>query len=52
MKSYLIKEIPDELMKAVKVRAAQEGVTMKELILRYIEEGLKKEKKEKKDGKK
>lgn len=43
MKSYLLKDVQDGLLKAVKVKAAQEGITMKELIIRYIEEGLKRE---------
>ena len=33
-------EIPDDLHRELKVRAAQEGVTLKELIVRYLTEGL------------
>jgi hypothetical protein len=34
-------EIPDPLFREVKVRAAQSGLTLKELLNRYIEAGLK-----------
>lgn len=33
-------EIPEDLHRALKVRAAEEGVTLKDLILRYLAEGL------------
>ena len=42
MKNYLIRGIPDETLKALKFKAIEEETTMKELILKYIEEGLKK----------
>ena len=32
--------IPDELHQALRVRAAQENVTIKELLIRFIREGL------------
>ncbi len=35
-------EIPDDLHQALKVRAAEEGVTLIALIIRYLREGLKK----------
>ncbi len=40
MATLILKDIPTELHKAAKVRAAQEGVTLKSLILRAIEEYL------------
>ncbi|MBI5696690.1 MAG: hypothetical protein HZC51_13340 [Nitrospirae bacterium] len=43
MKSYLLRDIPDELSRALKIKAAEKDTSMRELILRYIEEGLKKE---------
>ena len=33
-------EIPDDLHRALKIRAAEEGVTLKELIIRLLTEGL------------
>lgn len=33
-------EIPDSLFRRLKVRAAQQGVSMKELIQQWIEKGL------------
>jgi plasmid stability protein len=33
-------EIPDDLHRQLKIRAAEEGVTLKDLIVRYLEEGL------------
>lgn len=41
MKTYLMRDIPDDLLRALKVRAAEQGTSMRELILRFIEEGLK-----------
>lgn len=32
--------IPDDLHRALKIRAAEEGVTLKELIIRLLTEGL------------
>lgn len=40
MPTLILKDIPGELHKAAKVRAAQEGVTLKALILRAVEEYL------------
>lgn len=37
-------DIPEDLHRALKVRAAQEGVTLKELIIRLLREGLRKSK--------
>lgn len=34
-------ELPDDLHRALKIRAAEEGVTLKELIIRLLTEGLK-----------
>lgn len=33
-------EIPDDLHRALKIRAAEEGITLKALIVRYLTEGL------------
>ncbi len=33
-------DIPDELFRQVKVKAAQEGVKLKDLLTRYIEKGI------------
>lgn len=33
-------EIPDELHRELKIRAAQEGTTLKALLIRLLEEGL------------
>lgn len=37
VKAYL----PDDLHRLLKIRAAEEGVTLKELIIRLLSEGLK-----------
>ena len=36
MKSYYLRDIPAELLTALKVRAAKDGTTMKEIITRAI----------------
>jgi plasmid stability protein len=36
-------ELPDELFRRVKVRAAQGGLKMKDLITHYVEQGLEQE---------
>jgi plasmid stability protein len=33
-------ELPADLHRQLKVRAAEEGVTLKDLIVRYLQEGL------------
>jgi plasmid stability protein len=33
-------ELPDDLHRALKIRAAQESITLKALIIRYLELGL------------
>jgi hypothetical protein len=33
-------ELPDELLRQLKVRAALDGVTLKELVTRYVADGL------------
>ena len=43
MKSYLVRDVPDELLKAIKLRAVEKDMTMKDLIISYLEEGLKRE---------
>ena len=43
MAKYII-NFPDDLHRKAKIRAAQEGITLKELILRAVTEHLKKKK--------
>lgn len=43
MKSYLIREIPEELLKAIKLKAVEKDTTMKDLIILYLREGLERE---------
>lgn len=50
MPTLILKDIPTEIHKAAKVRAAQEGTTLKSLILRAVEEYLARA--EKKEGRK
>ena len=38
MATYLIRDFPDELHKAAKIRAAEEEISIQELILRAIRE--------------
>lgn len=33
-------ELPDDLHRALKIRAAELGITLKELIIRLLEDGL------------
>ena len=40
MKQYMM-DFPDELHRDAKIRAAQEGITLKELIIRAVEAYLK-----------
>jgi len=40
MKQYMM-DFPDELHKEAKVRAAQEGITLKDLIIKAVEAYLK-----------
>ena len=42
MKALIIKDFPDDLHKRAKVRAAQEGISLKELTIRALTEYLKK----------
>jgi len=45
MATYLIRDFPDELHKAAKIRAAEEEISIQELILRAIREYLSKKRK-------
>jgi predicted HicB family RNase H-like nuclease len=49
-KQLFIKKFPEDLHRALKVEAAMQGVTIQELVTRYIEEGLKRNKGKKKGG--
>ena len=42
MGEYLLRDIPDDLHKELKIQAVREGITLKELMLRALEEYLKK----------
>ena len=50
MKQYMM-DFPDELHREAKIRAAQEGITLKELIIRSVELYLKAQKKGGRHGK-
>jgi hypothetical protein len=43
LKNYLIRDIPEDLLKSLKHKAVEEDTSMRNLILQYIEEGLKKD---------
>jgi len=45
MAQFLIRDFPNELHKAAKIRAAEEEITLQELILKAIREYLKASKK-------
>ena len=42
-----LRDIPDDLHKGLKIRAIEEGVTLRELVIRYCEQGLVGDKKKK-----
>ena len=42
-----LRDIPDDLQKALKIRAIEEGVTLRELVIRYCRQGLAGDKKRK-----
>ena len=42
MKALIIKDFPDELHRKAKIRAAQDGITLKEITIRALTEYLKK----------
>ena len=44
-----LRDIPDDLQKALKIRAIEEGVTLRELVIRYCEQGLARDKKRKRN---
>jgi hypothetical protein len=43
-KAWLIKDFPVELQKQVKIRALEEGVRLKEIVIKALTEYLEKEK--------
>jgi plasmid stability protein len=45
-----MRDFPDELHRALKIRAAETGTTIKALMIKYCQEGLEKDKKSKKKG--
>jgi plasmid stability protein len=42
MADYIIRGMPDELHKKAKIRAVEEGITLKDLILKAVKQYLKK----------
>ena len=42
MKALIIKDFPDDLHREIKIQAAIEGVSMKDLIIKALQEYLKK----------
>jgi len=40
MKQMLIRHVPDQLHKELKVLAAQESTTINDLVIRFIQEGI------------
>jgi plasmid stability protein len=44
MAAINLRHVSDELHRALKVRAAQRGINLYDLILEYLEEGLKRDK--------
>jgi len=45
MKSLIIKDFPDDVHREMKIQAAVEGITMKELVIQAVKDYLKKRKK-------
>ena len=50
MTSINLRDVPEELHRALKVRAAERGIKLYALVLEYLEEGLKRDEKYKKKG--
>jgi hypothetical protein len=42
-----LRDIPDDLQRALKIRAIEERVTLRELVIRYCREGLARDRKRK-----
>ena len=45
-----LRDVDEDLHRALRIRAAELGTSVKALVLRYCEEGLEREKKAKKKG--
>lgn len=45
-----LRDFPDDLHRELKIKAAETGTTIKALMIRYCQEGLKADKKGKKKG--
>jgi len=45
-----LRDFPEDLQKALKIRAIQEGITLRVMVIRYCQEGLEWDKKAKKKG--
>ena len=50
MAVFNLRDMPDDLHTALKIRAAEQKTTMHALALKYIQEGLVRDKKSKKKG--
>ncbi len=47
MATINMRDFPDDLHRALKIRAAETGTTIKALLIRFSQEGLEKDKKKK-----
>ena len=45
-----LKDFPDDLHRLLRIRAAEEGTSIKALVIRYCKEGMKRDKAGKKGG--
>jgi plasmid stability protein len=50
MAAINLRDVPEELHRRLKVRAAERGIKLYALVQEYLEEGLKRDKKTKKGG--
>jgi len=50
LKALFVRDFPDDVHHKMKIQAAIERVSLRELIIRYCQEGLEREKKTKKKG--
>ena len=50
MKALFVRDFPDDVHHKMKIQAAIERVSLRELIIRYCQEGLERDKKAKKKG--
>lgn len=50
-KVFFIREVPEDLHRELKAQAALQGITLQNLVVRYCQEGLERDKKAKRGGK-